>query len=253
MYKLIGLIFGSFLGPFGAIIGLLTGTVIDLLFSKEHAFYFKEFSLDELFFEAFPMLAAFVTKTPVETKEKVIATKEISVSLFGTKKAQEIMKKYKRFIEKGFNYKTLFYYTDQILYLFDYRSKLYLLNLLFIILKKEDSFTLDEISAIEKIAYSIGINSFDFEELLKTYRKKGANYQKKFEKEVLHESNPYEILGLPKSATNEEIKKKYHELCKKYHPDVTANLSEKEKEEAKIKIKEIRNAYDKIKKERNIK
>ena len=30
----------------------------------------------------------------------------------------------------------------------------------------------------------------------------------------------YEILGLDKKASQEEIKKKYRELAKKYHPDL---------------------------------
>ena len=47
----------------------------------------------------------------------------------------------------------------------------------------------------------------------------------------------YEVLEVSRDATDEEIKKAYKRLAKKYHPDVTRN------EEAESKFKEINEAY----------
>lgn len=38
----------------------------------------------------------------------------------------------------------------------------------------------------------------------------------------------YELLGVSQNATQAEIKKKFHELAKKYHPDSSTSTKDKE-------------------------
>ena len=53
----------------------------------------------------------------------------------------------------------------------------------------------------------------------------------------------YQILGLKKGASDDEIKKAFRKLSIKYHPDKQAGKSDKEKKEAEDKFKEINEAY----------
>ena len=61
-------------------------------------------------------------------------------------------------------------------------------------------------------------------------------------------NDPYQILNIPPTATDEEVKRAYRDLARKYHPDnyhdnPLADLAQE-------KMKEINEAYDQIQKQR---
>ena len=61
-------------------------------------------------------------------------------------------------------------------------------------------------------------------------------------------TDPYKVLNIPSTATDEEVKKAYRELARKYHPDnyhdnPLADLAQE-------KMKEINEAYDMIQRQR---
>lgn len=60
--------------------------------------------------------------------------------------------------------------------------------------------------------------------------------------------DPYSVLGVPRNASDEEIKKAYRRLSRKYHPD--ANINNPNKDQAEEKFKEVQQAYDQIMRER---
>ena len=56
--------------------------------------------------------------------------------------------------------------------------------------------------------------------------------------------DPYKVLGISSDATDEEVKKAYRELSRKYHPDANANNPLKDL--AEEKFKEVQAAYSQI-------
>ncbi|MEZ3436547.1 MAG: J domain-containing protein [Lachnospiraceae bacterium] len=57
-------------------------------------------------------------------------------------------------------------------------------------------------------------------------------------------TDPYSVLGIPQNASDEEIKKAYRSLSRKYHPD--ANINNPNKDAAEAKFKEVQQAYQQI-------
>lgn len=61
-------------------------------------------------------------------------------------------------------------------------------------------------------------------------------------------TDPYEVLGLKRGASDEEIKKAYRTLSRKYHPD--ANINNPNADQAEEKFKQVQAAYEQIMKEK---
>ena len=61
-------------------------------------------------------------------------------------------------------------------------------------------------------------------------------------------TDQYSVLGVSRNASDEEIKKAYRSLSRKYHPD--ANINNPNKDQAEARFKEVQQAYQQIMHER---
>ena len=96
-----------------------------------------------------------------------------------------------------------------------------------------------------------GNNAKDFEDF---FRQAGGDFKGQQQDSYHNRNNPfgytedrgkyYDILGISRDASRDEIKKAYRDLVKKHHPDKFTNASEIEKEQHENKLKEINEAYE---------
>ena len=58
------------------------------------------------------------------------------------------------------------------------------------------------------------------------------------------EKDPYEVLGVSRGATREEIKSAYRKQAQRYHPDRVSHLGEELQQLAKERFQEVQQAYE---------
>lgn len=69
---------------------------------------------------------------------------------------------------------------------------------------------------------------------------------KDYREEIIDESNPFQVLGVPNNATKNEVLKAYKRKLKMYHPDVVSHRGEEFKKIAGEKTILLQEAKEKI-------
>jgi DnaJ like chaperone protein len=121
----------------------------------------------------------------------------------------------------------------------NYHGRLQLLHYLFGIAYADGSFSGAEQMVLQRIATFLEINPND-------YKTVGAM----FGGTTAPNNRAYEILGIEKTASEEEIKKAYRQMALKYHPDRVTHLGEDVRKAAEEKFKKVQEAYETVKKEK---
>jgi DnaJ like chaperone protein len=120
----------------------------------------------------------------------------------------------------------------------DYSSRLQLLHLLFGVADADTRFHPSEVKLIEIISGYIGIASTDYLSIRNMF--------------ISETDSAYKILEIDSSASNDDIKKVYRKMALKYHPDKVSHLGEDFRKTADEKFRKVNEAYEKIKRERDI-
>lgn len=120
----------------------------------------------------------------------------------------------------------------------EYSSRLQLMHMLYGISLSDKRIDPREIQAIESISTYLNISVKDRESIKNMFIPSNDAY--------------YRILEISPEASNEEVKKAYRKMARKYHPDMVSHLGDDFKEVAHEKFRKVNEAYEGIKKSRNM-
>ncbi|AVX43863.1 TerB family tellurite resistance protein [Campylobacter concisus] len=121
----------------------------------------------------------------------------------------------------------------------------FFLNLAYI----DGEFNKSEQDIIRNIAYGFGIDKETLDEIIFKF---DSFYGSRFgadRDEISQENDAFEVLGLSKNASLDEIKARYKELVRQYHPDILMGRGESKEviERSTKKLQEINEAYGRLK------
>ena len=121
----------------------------------------------------------------------------------------------------------------------------FFLNLAYI----DGEFNKSEQDVIRNIAYGFGIDKETLDEIIFKF---DSFYGSRFDAnpdEAIQEKDAFEVLGLSKNASLDEVKARYKELVRQYHPDILMGRGESKEviERSTKKLQEINEAYGRLK------
>ena len=234
-------------GPIGAIIGFAVGSFIDGVsvedFTKEQQEYQRQSQPQQRgratsgdFEITLLILASVVIKADGRIDQRELDYVRMHfVKMYGKERANNAFKLFNGIIKKQISTRQV---CMQIRQHMSHSSRLQLLHFLFGIAKADGQVTSLEEEEIRKIASYLYINDHDYSSI------KAMFYDES--------DSAYKILEITKTATNDELKKAYRKMAKKYHPDKLEGLGEEHKKGANEKFQKIQAAYEQIKNERGV-
>jgi len=229
----------AFGGPIGALIGFAVGSMLDGSHISVSTNTLEPGRTAEGDFKmSLLVLMACIMKADGKImKAELAVAKRFLVANFGEQGALEALQILKNLLEQPIDETQVALQVNQYM---NYSSKLELLHLLFDIAYADGEIHPSELAAIKRIADTFRIDRLDFESLK-------APYMKQVDRDWA-----YKALEIESTATNDEIKKAYRTMAKKYHPDLVNDLGEEVKKSATEKFRSINEAYESLKKQRGI-
>ncbi|MDC3131443.1 TerB family tellurite resistance protein [Pelagibacteraceae bacterium] len=229
-------------GPIGAILGVMAGGAFDRRSRSRSSFNFNRIDHNQkqqIFTISFIILSAKLAKSDGQvTDDEISAFKEkFKVPKSELNKVAKIFNEAKK---DSYGYKEI---ANQVGNLFSDNKILLeeLLNNLFFIAASDGNISVNEVDLLKSISKSFKFSEKDFQRIFQ------SNLNNK-------DSDPYKVLGVNRSSTDVEIRKKWIKLNKEHHPDnlIAKGMPKEFIKQSNKELAAINIAYDKIKEVRGI-
>ena len=268
----------SMMGPIGALIGFLVGSTLErrgenrrsrLSGDDEYSYarndnggrrYTNTGSDADLTMALLVLVAAVMKADNVVRKSELETVKRFLRSNYSEAQAQDLLLKLRDLQQQEIPLQDV---CRQIKYNTDYTTRYHMLDFLFGIASSDGDVSAQEVRVLRSISNGLGINTRDYisihaRHLAGNYSGSsngggGYNSGRSYSNAQANKKDPYKVLGLDSSATDEEIKKAYRRLAMKYHPDRVENMGEEMKKNAEAQFREINEAYETLKTLRGMK
>ena len=223
-------------GPIGAIIGYSLGSMKGQSNYSNNYFDSKSYPSTQPgdFMVSLLVLFGAVMKADRKMlKSELDFVKTFLAKEFNSKQVQDFMALFRDILKQNYPISDV---CKQIARSMDHPSRLELIHILFGLSLSDGNIHPNEEKLIHTISNYLNINKNDF-----------SSIRAMFIKDI---ESDYKILEIPKSSTDEQIKKAYRKMAIKYHPDKVSHLGEEVKNLAEEKFKMVNQAYSNIKNSR---
>ena len=232
---------GWFLGgPLGALAGYFVGSMFDQPSASTTQTLYRGRNYNTTagdFAMSLIVLVAAVMKADGRiVKAELDYVKSFFIRQFGEETAREAVKMLRDILKKQIPLADV---CKQISSNMEYSSRLQLLHMLYGVSASDGHFDPVEIKTIASIASYMSISNKDIDSIRNMF--------------IPETESAYKILEVDPAASDSEIKRAYRRMARKHHPDTVSHLGEDFRKVANEKFKMVNEAYEKVKKERNIK
>ena len=237
-----GLVFGIIIGGFWAFVAMLTSEPEKKHSPKKTA---KEEQAElDFYMTALLSLSAAVIKADNRIlPEEIEYVRRFFVREFGESKTNEYILELHALLDQELDLKNICLGSRAEM---NMAYRLQLLHYLFGIANIDGNIADQESAVIYEISTYLQISSADFYSIRAMYvRTERLSTMQRI-------NNNYIILEIQPNVSNEEVKKAYREMAKKFHPDKLAHLGSDVQKAANEKFQKINAAYEAIKRERGM-